>query len=197
MTSKGTHTREKIHEVAARLFAQRGYHGTSIRDLAQELGMQKSSLYHHFESKQDLLFSLVDEFMDQALARIEAMTSPEMTPRQKLSAVIRFYTTFYAASPDRLTILINELESLSPQQKRVALDKERRYVKTLKDILEQAAQAGLMRDIPPTVAVFAFFGMVHYTPKWYRPEGKVDPEELGGLFETVFCQGVLRGKAKA
>ena len=197
MTSKGSNTKEKIHAAAARLFAQKGYHGTSIRDLAQELGLQKSSLYNHFHSKEDLLFHLVDELMDQALERIEAVSSPAATPKEKLSAFIRFYTNIYAAEPDRLTVLINELDNLSPEQKRVVLAKERRYVKAIKDILEEAAQAGLLRGIPPAVAIFAFFGMVHYTPKWYQPEGAVSPEELGRLFEAIFCHGVFSAEDRA
>jgi hypothetical protein len=78
----------------------------------------------------------------------------------------------------------------------VVLAKERRYVKAIKDILTQAAQAGLLGDVPPAVAVFAFFGMVHYTPKWYHPSGKVTPDQLGKLFQTIFCSGVLKGRAK-
>lgn len=194
MTQRGSQTRDKILAVAAALFARRGYHGASIRDIVQELGLQKSSLYNHFRSKEDLLFHLVDEFMDQALERIRAMATPALTPREKLSAFIRFYTTIYAAEPDRLTVLINELDNLGPEQKRLVLAKERRYVQTIKDILEEAGRAGLLRDIPPSVAVYAFFGMVHYTPKWYRPRGKVVPEQLGGLFESIFCHGVLSGE---
>lgn len=193
MAGRGSQTREKILATAAGLFARKGYHGASIRDLTQELGLQKSSLYNHFQSKEDLLFHLVDEFMDQALEHIEGVSSSAGTPGQRLSAFVRSYTQVYAAAPDRLAILINELDNLNPRQRRVVLAKERRYVKAIRDILEEAGKAGLLRDIPLSLAVFAFFGMVHYTPKWYRPDGKVDPEELGRLFETIFCQGVLVG----
>ena len=190
-TPKGEITRKRVFDTAARLFAVKGYDGTSIRDLAQALGMQKSSLYHYFESKEDLLYQLVGEFMDEALVYTESLHQEPLPPLEKLSAFIKYYTAFYAAEPYRLTILVNELDSLDPQRRKEVVDKERRYVRAIKAILDELQRAGLMRDISPSVAVFAFFGMVHYTPKWYRIKGAVPPRELGRLFEEIFCRGVL------
>jgi AcrR family transcriptional regulator len=194
-TAKGETTRKRIFDAAARLFAVRGYGRTSIRDLAQALGLQKSSLYHHFESKEDLLYQLVGEFMDEALVYIEDLGRQAIAPLEKLSAFLKYYTEFYAAEPYRLTILVNELDCLDPQRRKEVVAKERRYVRAIKAVLDELQEAGLMRDIPPAVAVFAFFGMVHYTPKWYRTKGQVRPEELGRLFEAIFCSGVLAAGA--
>jgi AcrR family transcriptional regulator len=190
-TAKGATTRKRIFDTAARLFAVRGYGRTSIRDLTQALGLQKSSLYHHFESKEDLLYQLVGEFMDEALVFIEDLGRQNIPPLEKLSAFLRYYTEFYAAEPYRLTILVNELDCLDPQRRKEVVAKERRYVRAIKVVLDELQEAGLMRGIPPAVAVFAFFGMVHYTPKWYRTKGEVSPDELGQLFEAIFCRGVL------
>ncbi len=196
-TSKGEQTRKRIFDTAARLFAEKGYGSTSIRDLAQDLGLQKSSLYHHFSSKEDILYKLVGEFMDEALVYVEDLGAQDMPPLEKLSAFIRYYTGFYAAEPHRLTVLVNDLEYLSPARQRAVVAKERRYIEAIEVILEELRQTGLMRDIPAPVAIFAFFGMVHYTPKWYRTKGRIGPQELGRLFEEVFCHGVLaQGEAK-
>ena len=73
--------------------------------------------------------------------------------------------------------------------------KQRRYVAAFKGILGEMQQAGLMGDIPLAVAIFAFFGMVHYTPKWFHREGAVSPERLGELFKEMFLHGVLPRKA--
>jgi TetR/AcrR family transcriptional regulator, cholesterol catabolism regulator len=190
--SKGEKREREIYDTAARLFARRGYSRTSIRDLSEALGLQKSSLYHYFESKEDLLHRLLDQFMEQALQRIEELCALDLPPEEKLAAFMRFYTSFYAGDLDRLSLLVNELDCLGDERRWAMVAKQRRYVAAIQGILGQMQQAGLMRDIPLPVAVFAFFGMVHYTPKWYRRQGMVSPERLGELFQDIFCHGVLK-----
>lgn len=192
--SKGEKRQRQIYDTAARLFAQRGYSRTSIRDLSEALGLQKSSLYHYFESKEDLLHRLLDQFMEEALQRIEELCALALPPQEKLAAFMRLYTSFYAGDRDRLSLLVNDLDCLGGELHAAMVAKQRRYVAAIQGILNEMRQAGLMRDIPLPVAVFAFFGMVHYTPKWYQRDGGVSPEELGRLFETIFCHGILTGK---
>lgn len=192
--SKGEKRQRQIYDTAARLFAQRGYSRTSIRDLSEALGLQKSSLYHYFESKEDLLFRLLDQFMTDALQNIEELCALALPPQEKLAAFMRFYTSFYAGDRDRLSLLVNELDCLGGEMRAAMVAKQRRYVAAIQGILSEMQRAGLMREIPLPVAVFAFFGMVHYTPKWYQGGGAVNPEELGRLFEIIFCHGILTHK---
>jgi len=194
---KGEKRQREIYDTAARLFAQRGYSRTSIRDLSEALGLQKSSLYHYFESKEDLLHRLLDQFMTDALQGIEELCAQPQPPQEKLAAFMCFYTSFYAGDRDRLTLLVNDLDCLGHERRGAVVAKQRRYVAAIKGILEQMQQAGLMRDIPLSVAVFAFFGMVHYTPKWYHLDGPVSPQRLGELFQEIFCRGVLVQAANA
>ncbi|MFH1058905.1 MAG: TetR/AcrR family transcriptional regulator [Pseudomonadota bacterium] len=189
--TKGERRSQEIFAAAARLFAQRGYSRTSIRDLAEELGMQKSSLYHYFESKEDLLHRLLDDIMEQALPIIEELCSRSMPPLEKLAAFMRFYTHVYAGDRDRLILLVNELDCLPPERREQVVTKQRRYVAAIRGILAELKQAGLLKDLPLSVLVFIFFAMVHYTPKWYDPAGPVSPDELGHILEQVFCQGIL------
>jgi AcrR family transcriptional regulator len=182
---------KEIFDTAAALFARRGYSRTSMRDLAEALGLQKSSLYHYFESKEELLHRLLDEFMDQALERLEALCSLPMDPAAKLSAYLRFYTTFYAGDRDRLSLLVNDLDCLGPARRKAVVGKEKRYLTIIKGIMRELKEAGLMRDIPIGVAVFAFYGMVHFTPKWYRNDGPVTPQQLGEIFQEIFSNGAL------
>lgn len=188
---KGERRSQEIFETAARLFAQRGYSRTSIRDLAEDLGLQKSSLYHYFDSKEDLLHRLLDDIMEQALTRIEELCGQPMSPLEKLTAFMRLYTHVYAGDRYRLTLLVNELDCLPPERRELVVAKQRRYVTAIKGILAELKGAGLLVDLPLPVLVFAFFGMVHYTPKWFNASGPVSPDELGGIFEKIFCHGVL------
>ena len=193
---KGRRRRQELYDTAARLFAAQGYHGTSLRDLARELGMQKSSLYHYFESKQDLLFHLLDAYISEALVEIEAMCAQPVSPKEKLARFMRFYTDRYAGDLDRLTLLVNEVPNLEPQRRAIMEEKERRYVAALGDILSDLQKDGLMKDMPLAVAAFAFFGMVHFTYKWYRPQGPVKPAELADYFLEIFSSGILKPDAE-
>ncbi|MCB2188673.1 MAG: TetR/AcrR family transcriptional regulator [Deltaproteobacteria bacterium] len=188
---KGELRQQQIFETAASLFAERGYARTSIRDLSEALELSKSSLYHYFDSKEDLLHRLLADFMDEALAQIEEISGRDLPPLEKIGAVMRFYTSFFAGSRHHLTLLVNDLDCLSPVRRDAVVAQERRYVVALKGILSELKDAGLLRDLPLSVAVFAFFGMVHYTPKWYRQDGPVSPADLGLYFQQIFCQGIL------
>ena len=109
MTKKFVLKQEQLFNTAASLFAEKGYHGTSISDLAQAMGMRKGSLYHYFKSKEELLFRLLDEYITEALTEIETICALEVTPTEKLRQFMLFYSGFYAGDHDRLVLLINDI----------------------------------------------------------------------------------------
>ena len=189
---KGRQRQKQLYDAAARLFAAQGYHATSLRELAEALGLNKSSLYHYFDSKQELLYQLLDDYISEALAEIQSLCSGERDPEEKLADFMRYYTRFYARDLDRLALLVNEVDNLEPRLRKVLEKKERRYLAALTDIFEQLREQGRLKQVPSTVAAFAFFGMVHYSFRWYRLRGKVSPEELSEMFWEIFGRGVLR-----
>ncbi|HER62577.1 MAG TPA: TetR/AcrR family transcriptional regulator [Desulfobacteraceae bacterium] len=191
MKKTASSRRQLLFDTAASLFARQGYHGTSIRDIAQVLGIQKSSLYHYVASKEELLFLLLDDYVTVALEEIEKLCAEERAPAEKLSRFMRFYTGFYAGDQERLILLINELDCLSGDYRDILIGKERRYVKALTGIFSQLQEQGVMKPIPQSVAAFAFFGMVHYTCKWFHHDGEISAEKLGELFLEIFTRGVF------
>ena len=183
---------EEIYQVIARLFAYRGYHSTSMREIARELGMNQSSLYHYFASKQDILFTLMNDAMDDVLAILEDISSTDLLPEDRLNRVLSFYTQYYAGDQERLILLINEMNSLNEEYRSILVGKQRRYVQLIKSILEGLAAKGKIKQIDPAIATFAFFGMVHYTIKWYHKDGPVSLDQLANAFVEIFTKGVLR-----
>ncbi len=183
---------EEIYQVIARLFAYRGYHSTSMREIARELGMNQSSLYHYFASKQDILFTLMNDAMDDVLAILEEISSTDLLPEDRLNRVLSFYTQYYAGDQERLILLINEMNSLNEEYRSILVGKQRRYVQLIKSILEELAAQGKIKQIDPAIATFAFFGMVHYTIKWYHKDGPVSLDQLANAFVEIFTKGVLR-----
>lgn len=188
---KASKTRNLLYDTAADLFASKGYKGTSIRDLALALDLQKSSLYHYFDSKEELLFSILDESVTVALHEIEGICSSHIPPLEKLRQCMQYYTSFYAGDRDRLILLVNELDNIGTDYRNKLIQKERRYVRVLNGIFAELKEEGLMKSIPQAVATFAFFGMVHYTYKWYRQDGPIRPKDLGNFFLEIFTHGIL------
>lgn len=189
---KNSQKSDEIFSVVAHLFAHKGYHSTSMREIARELGMNQSSLYHYFKSKEDALYKLMNDAMDDALATLEKICAAHLSPEDKLNRVLGFYTRYYAGDQERLILLVNEKNSLTESYRRRLVQKERRYVRLFKDIFEELAGHDRIKEIPPSVAIFAFLGMVHYTIKWYDKNGPVGLDELADLFVEIFNKGVLK-----
>jgi len=190
----GPRSLEKIQEiqaVAAPLFAYKGYHSTSMREIARELGMNQASLYHYFRSKEDILFELMNDAVDNALSTLREICAGEFLPRDKLTRMLHFYTVYYAGAPERLILLVNEQHSLTSEHRRVLVEKQREYVNIFKDVFKDLKGDQLVKKIPDSVAIFAFLGMVHYTITWYSREGTVDLEGLADIFSEVFTRGVF------
>ena len=177
--------------MVAELFARKGYHSTSMREIARELGMSQSSLYYYFKSKEDILFALMNGAMDEALTTLERICAADLPPADKLEQVLDFYARYYTGNQERETLLVHEMNSLGPVYREVLIGKQRRYVRLITSMLGEVADTGAMKSIHPTVATFAFFGMVHYTVKWYHRDGPVDVDELASIFVEIFTRGIL------
>ena len=189
---KSLKKRNDIERIIAHLFAYKGYHSTSMREIARELGMNQSSLYHYFKSKEDILFKLMNQAVDSALATMEEICAADLLPQDKLNRILRFYTLYYAGDQERLILLVNEQNSLSDEHRHILLDKERRYVHLFKGVFEELEGHQMTKEIPHSVAIFAFLGMVHYTIKWYHRDGAVDLDRLTEIFTEIFTKGVLK-----
>jgi len=184
--------KNEIHRVIARLFAYRGYHSTSMREIARELGMNQSSLYHYFTSKEDVLFTIMNDAMDDFLVKLEVIYTTGLPPEDKLRKMLVSYIRSYAGDQERLILLVNEMNSLTESNRFILVEKQKKYVKLVRSILKELVNGDKMKKVDLNVATFAFFGMVHYTIKWYRKDGPVTLDQLAELFVEIFTKGILK-----
>lgn len=183
---------KEIFKTVSHLFASKGYHSASMRQIAQELGMKKSSLYHYFESKEEILFKIMNHAMDEALASLEEICAKDISPEEKLRQVLIFYSTYYVGDQEGLILLINEISSLRENYRRILIEKERHYLNLMRMIFDELDKSGKMIEIPHSIAIFAFFGMVHYTIKWYRPGGSINVDQLSDYFANILTKGIFK-----
>jgi AcrR family transcriptional regulator len=181
----------EMKKVISKLFAQNGYRSTSMREIARHMGMNQASLYYYFKNKEDMLFKLMNDSMDEALTTLEDICASDLSPVDKLNEVLSVYTRFYAGDQDRLVLLVNEIDSLGEDHREMLRQKERRYLHLIRSILQELTDQHKMKPVDSGVAAFAFFGMVHYTIKWYNAQGSIGVDKLSEIFLEIFTRGIM------
>ncbi len=182
----------EIINAATELFAKKGYAATSMREISENLDITKATLYHYFKSKEQILFEILDNVMDEALQNLEKISKMNISPEEKLKNVLKFYSKYYVSKQNDLILLVNELNSLNEKYKKILIEKEKKYLNLIKSIFNELNLQGKLKDIPLTVLAFSFFGMVHYTIKWYHPNGSIKPDKLSEYFVEIFTKGILK-----
>ncbi len=185
--------RRKILRTAAALFASKGFEGTSVRNIAEKSGISVPGMFYYFSSKEMILFEIMTSFMDDAYKKMMAIHNSDIDPVEKLNEICKFYVEHYAGHKNELTILVSERKSLDPKHRQICIAKERDYVRALKSLFKDLADRNQLKPINHSVLAFIFFGMVHWTYRWYHPKLKkgIGPNQLGRIFSEVFLRGIL------
>ena len=183
--------RAELVEVAARLFSERGYHGTSMQDLGQGLGIQRGSLYAHIGSKEELLFDVVDEGAERFLARGEEALSTTGAARDRLRAFLVGHVETATQHLEASTVFLNEWRYLSPELRDVIQAKRDRYESMARGIIEEGVAAAEFRvDADVRFAARLLLSAGNWTYTWYRPGGDLTPTEIGERFAELVTRGL-------
>jgi AcrR family transcriptional regulator len=179
---------DRLLTATARVFADKGYHATSMRDLSRTSGLSLAGLYHYVSGKEELLFLIQRGCFERVLAGAEAAMAGESEPVARLRAFIRHHVAFFAAHMSEMKVLSHEAESLRGERAADIRLLKRRYA----DLLSGAIAAASERDA--RLAAFGLFGMMNWIYTWYRPEGRVTAEQLADTFTEIFLHGVVAPK---
>jgi AcrR family transcriptional regulator len=182
--------RRKIRDAAAMVLSVQGFENTTTRDIAKAAEISAASVYYYFDSKEDLLYQILDETMSTGLALIEEIEQSDRSLKEKLSDILHIHTKA-AVDYNKMKLLVHDLNSLIPEHKEIIKEKQRSYVKKLMAILEELKQKGEMLDLDTKACAFAFFGMVSWAYRWYDPTGKLTPAQLAEIFKQIFTKGIF------
>ena len=183
--------RKRIRKVATKLFVEKGFENTTTRDIAKAADINKAALYYYFDSKEDLLYQILDDTVRIGLDRIREIERSKISLKKKLTAVTDMYTLYYAYDTDMMKLLVHDQKSLRPEHKKKLVRLQKDYVKVFVKILEDLKKNGEILDIDTTVCAFAFFGMVHWAYRWYSPGGRIKPDQLSEMFNQIFTKGIF------
>ncbi len=183
--------RAELARAAARLFSQRGYHGTSMQHLGDALGIQRGSLYAHIGSKEDLLFDVVDEGAERFLERAEKTLATPALASVKLRRLLVGHIETAIEHLDAATVFLNEWRYLSDEPRTLIQKKRDRYESILKEIIREGIAVGEFRaDADISFAARLVLSAGNWTFAWYRPGGELGPTEIGERFARLVLKGL-------
>jgi len=185
--------KENILQHSAELFAEIGFHKTSIDQLAEASNITKSLIYHYFKSKQEILFecmlSHVELLRSTALRYLDAEKSPE----KQLENLLLKFLEIYETAGARHRILVNDLQQLTPDQKTKIVTIENDITQVFKSLINKVSDTKNQEQHFSTARTFLLLSMINWTHTWFRPDGKMTSEELGALVFDIFMNGVAYG----
>ncbi|MGC1451484.1 MAG: TetR/AcrR family transcriptional regulator [Candidatus Sulfotelmatobacter sp.] len=197
-------SRQEILRTAARLFQQRGYDATSMNDVAAALKLSKGGLYHHFQSKDEILFEIMDHAMELTQERVIAPVRAITDPVERLRALIRLHLEVVLSPRDReITVMLHENHPLPPAlRKRINARKKEyiHFVESLVADVQREAQKEALKNVQrarpggavsPRAAAFALLGMINWIYQWYKPEGELQANSLIPQFTELVFGGIL------
>src|SRR5216683_2894106 len=189
--------RAEICRTAAQIFRDRGYDATSVSDIARALGITKAGLYHHFESKEALLFEItaygLDRVRDDVILPARAVRDPEARLRQLVIRHARIATQGRGA----IAQLVDEVRALPPPARKRVEERMRAYFDLVRGTLVQLRSAGRLRDVDPTVATFSLIGTILWLPRWFRQNGRLSQEQVANEIANIALGGLLRPRRRA
>lgn len=187
---------EFILRTSARIFAEKGYHSTSMRDISRATKVSLAGLYYYCKSKDELLFLIQDNCFGRVHERLEERLKETDEPIEKLRFVIENHLSFFAANMAEMKVLSHEADSLAGEMHARVSDQKQQYTRLVRRILSevQSQQANARQKIDLTVATYALFGMMNWIYNWYDPRGHLSVRDLVDNITRLFLNGFFGGR---
>lgn len=171
--------RSEVVATAAKVFAERGYDGTSISELTAATGLAAGGLYHYIEGKDDLLIAICDELLEPLLARAREIVAADAPPVAQLRELIAAWVAHVVAHRHHMLVFTQERQAIERQPRwRHVRAQRKAFEKILDEVLARGEADGTMTFADRRLSLLALLGMVNYTPQWVRPNGRLSAAEI-------------------
>jgi AcrR family transcriptional regulator len=185
-----------MYRTVAQIFRDRGFDATSVSDIARALGFTKAGLYHHFESKEALLFEIMmfglDKVRDEVILPVRAIRDPEERLRQLILRHARITTRAQGA----VAHLQDEIRALPPAARKQIEHRMRVYFDLVRSTLDELHASGRLRQVDRTVATFSVIGMILWLPRWFRQDGRLTQEQVAEHIANLALGGLIGPRAR-
>ena len=191
--SQSKYDQKLVHvmKTSAAIFAEKGYHSTSIRDISRATGMSLSGLYYYFASKEELLFLIQDYCFSTVTGDCKRLIAGVDDPAQKLKLLVENHLNYFVKNTNEMKVLSHEANSITGDWFKKVNSKKRQYVDLVKSLLGEIARSQGVKGIDLRVATFSLFGMMNWIYNWYDSRKDVDVAGLARNITRIFLSGFL------
>ncbi len=186
-----------VLKTSAAIFAAKGYHSTSIRDISRETGMSLSGLYYYFTSKEELLYLIQDYCFSTVIGDCRRLIDGVEDPIHRLKLLIENHLNYFVNNVNEMKVLSHEANSIAGDYFKKINAKKRQYADLTARLLEEIARSHKITGIDIRVATFSLFGMMNWIYNWYNPRKDVDVSALSQNMTRIFLSGFLGDKSKS
>lgn len=176
--SHPSNTGEAILEAALKLMEQRGYHATSMRDIAAAVDVRAAGIYHWYDSKEAILVKLQDDFMSELTAAVVAAIERQSSPEARLAAAVGAHVRFHGLHTRAAFVTDSEIRALSPRKRKLLIAKRDAYQERFVGLIEDGVQAGAFSAPEVRVAAFAILLQCTGVALWFDPRGRLSLDEV-------------------
>src|SRR5215813_11099944 len=186
-------SRQEILRTAARLFQEQGYDATSMNDVAAALKLSKGGLYHHFQSKDEILFHIMSQAMDITEEQVINAARRIEGAEERLRTLIRLHIGVVISQEDReITVMLHENHPLPTGLRRKINGRKKDYIYFVENLIADVQrQRGSSSSVTPRAAAFALLGMINWIYQWYKPDGSLQTHNLVPQFTELVFGGIL------
>jgi len=191
-------TLDDIVSAAAKVFRTKGYHAASVRDIADEVGLLKGSLYHHFDSKEELLYLVVKEPIAQMYRTMAEIAAADGGATDKLRRAIAAHLEAFDRHYPHLFVYLREREAVKRRFREKIGFSPKDYERCWQQILSEGVKSGeFRRDLDIQVASYGLLGMLNWLYKWYDPQGRLSVREVAAQFTGLALAGLAADNSGA
>ncbi|WP_028649237.1 TetR/AcrR family transcriptional regulator [Nocardiopsis sp. CNT312] len=177
---------ERLLAAATRLFAERGFEGTSVQEIVAAAGVTKGAMYHYFGSKDDLLYEIYARVLRMQTEHLLRFSSQDAPVDERLRAAAADVIATSIANLDDSAIFFRSMHQLDPEKRRTVRAERRRYHEIFCDMIRQGQDEGIFRDdVAAGLVADYFFGSAHHLSSWYSKEGPMTGEDVGRQFADL------------
>ena len=193
---KRTNREADVMQAAIEIFWQKGYRVASIQDVADRVGVLKGSLYYYIETKEDLLWRIIEDVHEQWSEILERASAPDETPLERMHAFIKMHVEWYLKNVREVSVFFREWNQLSGDRLRTVKNRRRRYVQAITGLIEAAQEAGEVSPLlDRQVAARYVLAAVNAVPDWYRPASAGPAAKVAEAYADMTV-GLLSGTPK-
>jgi TetR/AcrR family transcriptional regulator, cholesterol catabolism regulator len=194
--SQSKYDQKLVHvlKTSAAVFAEKGYHSTSMRDISRATEMSLSGLYYYFSSKEELLFLIQDYCFSTVTDDCRRLLAGVDDPVRRLKLLIENHLNYFVQNMNEMKVLSHEANSIGGDLFKKVNSKKRQYVDLVMNLLREIAQKHGVKDVDVRVATFSLFGMMNWIYNWYNPRKDIDIAGLSQNITRIFLTGLIGDK---